>query len=144
MSKQVVVEVSLPVVTADSDIDDLANAMTIAVYAIAIKILERGEYAKILSGNGHHAAQKVAQLASDEVLRRRLDGKTPPGYEVSKEDICSPYEGVVCARCRNTRSFERDRNLPAWDWCHKHVCKIIQWKGRCPDFDEYSPNGGGV
>ena len=128
-------EVCLPEITETSDPEELASDMTNAIYSVAVRILERGEMNKVLSGNGHHAAQKVAQFASDEVLRRRMDGKKPPGYKVYDN---TSYKNLPnrCVKCKHTRiSMSSRMNLPTWDWCHKHDCKINQHQATCDDFE---------
>ena len=46
------------------------NEIERAVYVATVSIFERLEHERHLVGNGHHAAQKVAAFAADELKRR--------------------------------------------------------------------------
>ncbi len=86
--------------------------MSNAVYQAVVGIFETQEYAGHTFGNGHHAAQKVCQMAIDELksrwyVERRVDESTekaikPLNCNVCKDakEIYSPNEGMIsCLAC---------------------------------------------
>lgn len=56
--------------------DDAMSLVSNQVYA-ATALLEQLEAAGLLSGNGHHVRQKIAQVAADEVNARWITPKVP-------------------------------------------------------------------
>lgn len=52
------------------EIEELARRVSNAVYAAAVKHYEAAEYTGAIVGNGHHMAQKIAEMAKDLLLER--------------------------------------------------------------------------
>lgn len=71
---------------------DAESNLLNAVYA-ACQLLEQLEYAGHLQGNGHHARQKIAVMAADE-LRRRWLPRNVPGLEWYPEYMEIAPEGI--------------------------------------------------
>ena len=57
---------------------EMAHELSNNVYAAAAGLCERAEFAGLMIGNGHHAAQKIAVIAKVEMLSRVM--KTKVGY----------------------------------------------------------------
>ena len=65
---------------------DLSNA----IHAASVGIFERLEGEGRIIGNGHHAAQKVAKFAEDELESRWRKGEPVPDIDRLAPDIDRP------------------------------------------------------
>lgn len=107
---------------------DAETELSASVYA-ATKLLEDLEAAGLIDGNGHHARQRIAEMAVDE-LRSRWRGGTPSPsptpplpaahewqcvacrWRGAKNKLSRALGAVCCPQCWTSAIFSYVREVP--------------------------------
>lgn len=82
-------------------LESFAKEVAERVYSVSVSYFEGAEHRKLILGNGHHMAQKLAEMAKKMLLSRAMDSKEKPVDPMAIDCLPRPPEDIqeIRGRC---------------------------------------------